>query len=225
MSQDAIIEKSKAVAHSKETIESPCVNEKLLFAYPWVVWEQYEVKGGGDWSNSLAEVARFSDVEGFWRVWNTIPHSDPSNFFSFPEVGDSGVKRSYANYYQVAHQDSYLKVGTLCFFKEGIKPEWEDPVNTKGGNFTYKPKSDLTKALKFWENFVFALVTNNIPHMDEVCGIRVVEKNQFHKFEIWTTYGFSDKYEHFKEHQRFFNDLLCETLGDDSLEFAFSKHV
>ena len=80
MSQDAIIEKSKAVAHSKETIESPCVNEKLLFAYPWVVWEQYEVKGGGDWSNSLAEVARFSDVEGFWRVWNTIPHSDPSNF-------------------------------------------------------------------------------------------------------------------------------------------------
>ena len=223
MSHDALAEESKAVAPSKETIKSPCVDDELKFEDEWALWEQYEVKRG-DWSNSLAEVASFQDVEGFWRIWNFLPHNDPANFFAHSEEDSSGRKKNYANVYQVAHQTEEMKIGSLCFFKAGIRPEWEDLENKKGGSFTYKPKSDLVKAKKFWETFVIALVTNNVPHNKEICGIRVVEKNQFHKFEIWMKYGFSSEFDHFKEQKEYLDKLLCDTLGEEGLKFDFFKH-
>ena len=223
MSHDTLAEESKAVAPSKEITKSPCADDTLLFANEWALWEQYEVKRG-DWSNSLAEVASFKDVEGFWRIWNYLPHSDPANFFSYGKEDGSGKTKSYATYYQVGHQEENMKVGSLCFFKAGIRPEWEDAENKNGGSFTYKPKSDLTKAKKFWESFVIALVTNNIPHNDKICGIRVVEKNQFHKFEIWTQYGYNSDFEHYEEQKKYLDKLLCDTLGEEELRFDFYKH-
>ena len=62
-------------------------------------------------------------------------------------------------------------------FQTGIRPEWEDPKNEKGGEFrielvNFKQDHELQQ---LWEGIIFDLVTGNVPHADTgVAGVRLV---------------------------------------------------
>ena len=66
-------------------------------------------------------------------------------------------------------------------FRFGIKPEWEDDVNKKGGEFKveFSNLKDETLLNALWETLVFDLVTGKCPKVEEgIAGVRLVQKSK-----------------------------------------------
>jgi len=65
-------------------------------------------------------------------------------------------------------------------FKDGIKPEWEDPVNAKGAHFEYKIKPDLSggggQIDEYWNNLVLGMIGSMIEPAQMITGVRLVDK-------------------------------------------------
>lgn len=85
-------------------------------------------------------------------------------------------------------------------FKDGVKPQWEDPVNASGGHFQFhwKPTGITPAQLdEYWNNIVLALAGNTIESEGEFAmspilqGVRFVDKIHAHgrqagvRIEVW----------------------------------------
>ena len=80
----------KKLEQSEEEIEM----EKLTrLDNKWVIWENWKSakpkghdKGDGKYLLNMQSVAEFDNLISFWKVWNSLPHSDPGNFFVDPQT-------------------------------------------------------------------------------------------------------------------------------------------
>ena len=121
-------------------------------------WAVFEHK---DWSK-YTKIATFNTVEDFWGVWDIVPA--PSAFFF------NGKAKN-----KISGRD----VEGFSIFREGIKPEWEDPMNASGGElFIRTSEIDLAAVDKYWENLALTIIGENSPVVDKICGIRVVDKSK-----------------------------------------------
>ena len=85
-----------------EQSEEEAEMEKLTkLEHKWVIWENWKSakpKGGdkseGKYLLNMQSIAEFDNLVSFWRVWNTLPHSDPGNFFTDPS---SSTQLQYVN--------------------------------------------------------------------------------------------------------------------------------
>ncbi|KAF8000718.1 hypothetical protein HF325_004507 [Metschnikowia pulcherrima] len=105
----------------------------------WTLWyTKPQVNKSETWSDLLKPVITFDTVEEFWGIYNSIPVAN-----QLP------IKSDYH------------------LFKEGIKPEWEDEKNAKGGRWQYsfvnkrdvKPR-DQRLTIEDDENEVNGIVLN-----------------------------------------------------------------
>ena len=103
---------------------------ELKLPFRWTLWEQYEIKDSKDYRKTMTKVACFEDLLSFWKIWNNVPHRDPANFFAFTD--EDGTTKN--KFYPI--NDREVKINTLSLFITGIDPEWEDPINAKGGQFS-----------------------------------------------------------------------------------------
>jgi hypothetical protein len=65
-------------------IESETVDvSKVKLNYTWVFWENYEgkVEKHLDYTKSVKDLFKFSDIITFWQFWNNYPGSSPANIF------------------------------------------------------------------------------------------------------------------------------------------------
>ena len=75
---------------------------------------------------------------------------------------------------------------TLHFFKDGIKPQWENPKLAKGCRLQFKSSKEKTS--KFWEDLLLALIGEQIgTKSSTVAGIVLNLKPQFDKIGVWMT--------------------------------------
>ena len=75
---------------------------------------------------------------------------------------------------------------TLHFFKEGIKPVWEDPALTKGCRLQFKSEKHHTS--KYWEDLLLAMIGEQFGNNEKtVAGIVLNLKPSFDKVAIWLT--------------------------------------
>jgi hypothetical protein len=148
----------------------------------WVLWEHKQAKNQDDYENSMREVCEFSTVEDFWRYWSFIPR--PS------EVLSDGKQ----------HKEVDGRViDAFSVFKKGIRPEWEDPMNQTGAEFSVRKTMSPEILDVYWENIVLGLIGETIDAGKDVCGCRVVDKSKSSKgggakdfrtmfrLELWTT--------------------------------------
>jgi translation initiation factor 4E len=79
-------------------------------SHRWTLWYTKPSTGqsGEDWKDLLKQIVTVSTVEEFWGAFNSIP-----------KIEELQLKSDYS------------------FFKDGIRPEWEDPHNGKGGRLMY----------------------------------------------------------------------------------------
>ncbi|CAM9403103.1 unnamed protein product, partial [Heterosigma akashiwo] len=81
------------------------------------------------------------------------------------------------------------QVESLSIFKKGISPEWEDPANQSGGEWTCRKNLDPNVLNTYWENLVLGLIGETIDDADEICGARVVDKSKgdrpIYRLELW----------------------------------------
>jgi translation initiation factor 4E len=184
------------------TAEVPPVSEEPLpLKYNWVLWEQSRQGEPGEHASSAygdltREIASMSNVHEFWSIFNKLPQ--PSELLSIRD----GLEEA-----------TTPPVGSFMLFKQGIKPEWEDPCNKSGGHFQFTLQTDKFRSVtkensaikdsdilsiidEYWNNIVLAIIGSTLPYLHDVTGIRLVDKVRHGKgskpqghvrLEIWFT--------------------------------------
>ncbi len=123
--------------HPVSALEDPAnFNIRHPLQSKWTLWYRASNKNasgsaGGkgsakadDWGASLQCVNTVDTIEDFWGMYNNVP----------------GIGKMDDN-------SDYM------FFKEGIRPAWEDPANANGGSFTLQMKGLATGEF-LWLNTV-----------------------------------------------------------------------
>lgn len=107
------------------------------------------------YESNLRAIGTFGTVEDFWRYYNHL-------------VKPSKLEMN-SNYH---------------FFKNGIKPMWEDSANAKGGKWvlTFKDKNLLDTS---WENVVLGLVGETLDVDNEITGAVMSRRKAGDRIAIW----------------------------------------
>jgi translation initiation factor 4E len=136
-------------------------DEELKLQYRWALY--YSPPKSKDkekkWDEArLKKVVEFGTVREFWRVFNNL--TPPST----------------------------LKEGAdLHLFRGGVRPEWEDSFNQKGGTWTYRVSKDDTsqKLDTCWCNTVLNMIGDQFDDADDICGIVVSVRAGTNRVALW----------------------------------------
>ncbi|KAI8366681.1 translation initiation factor eIF 4e-like domain-containing protein [Radiomyces spectabilis] len=169
---------------------------KHRLQHEWTLWFDKPGKKADSesWSQNLKEIVTVDTVEDFWGVYNNITKVNKL------EAGSS------CNYH---------------FFKKGIRPEWEDPANAKGGKFGIQfPKNKTGEAINtYWLYLLLALIGEQFDNADEICGAVVSVRKMFFRIALWIKDSEQTKeIEHIKQQ-------LEQILAiPDNVQIDFVKH-
>ncbi|KAI9726297.1 MAG: eukaryotic translation initiation factor 4E [Chrysothrix sp. TS-e1954] len=134
---------------------------KHPLASKWTLWFTKPPSGKGDnWNELLKEVIKFDSVEEFWGVYNNIT-----------PTSQLPVKADYH------------------LFKEGIRPEWEDPQNKHGGKWAYTTKEKKGIPIdELWLHVMLAGIGETLEDDDdgEVMGVVCNVRKTFYRIGLWT---------------------------------------
>ncbi|KAK5694672.1 hypothetical protein LTR97_009262 [Elasticomyces elasticus] len=124
--------------------------------HTWVVYYRPPTSKTADYEKSIKPLCRISTVQDFWSVYTHL--NRPS---TLPTVSD------------------------YHFFRDGIRPVWEDEENRKGGKWTMKLKKGVVD--RYWEDLLLAMIGDQFGEAsDEVCGAVVSIRQGEDVFGIWT---------------------------------------
>lgn len=150
------------------SLESPQTvlddNKEFSVKHPlncsWTLWyTKPQASKSESWADLLKPVITFSTVEEFWGIFNSIP-----------QPSELPLKADYH------------------LFREGVRPEWEDEQNAKGGkfNFSYGDKYN-TNINDVWLKSCLALIGEVLQDdEDEVNGIVFSNRKIAYKIALWT---------------------------------------
>eukprot|EP00449_Zooxanthella_nutricula_P005216 CAMPEP_0198500498 /NCGR_PEP_ID=MMETSP1462-20131121/8192_1 /TAXON_ID=1333877 /ORGANISM="Brandtodinium nutriculum, Strain RCC3387" /LENGTH=279 /DNA_ID=CAMNT_0044229507 /DNA_START=66 /DNA_END=905 /DNA_ORIENTATION=+ len=152
------------------TTVSPDENEEMLqndyaLRFKWRIWEQTMPPGdeSAAYADATRQVASFSSVQGFWKLWNHMPQ--PSGLLE--------QKRMVRE-----RPDGDHVIDAIMIFRDNVRPEWEDKLNATGGHFQFKLKPSVGggQVDEYWNNLVLGVVGATIEPADMITGIRLVDK-------------------------------------------------
>ncbi|KAI1098194.1 eukaryotic translation initiation factor 4E [Jackrogersella minutella] len=136
-------------------------NVKHPLQNKWTLWFTKPSSGKGDnWNDLLKEVITFNSVEEFWGIYNNIA-----------PVSELALKSDYH------------------LFKEGVRPEWEDPQNKHGGKWSYQFKDKRNIDINdLWLHTMLAAIGETLEEEDdgEVMGVVVNVRKAFYRIGVWT---------------------------------------
>jgi translation initiation factor 4E len=122
----------------------------------WIIHYRPPTNKNSDYEKSMKPMCKISTAQDFWKVYVHLKH--PS---ALPAVSD------------------------YHFFKEGIRPVWEDEENKRGGKWIMRLKKGI--ADRYWENLLLALIGDQFAEAgEEVCGAVVSVRSGEDVFSIWT---------------------------------------
>jgi translation initiation factor 4E len=124
--------------------------------HTWVIHYRPPTGKNSDYEKSMKPLCKINTAQAFWTVYTHLKR--PS---SLPTVSD------------------------YHFFKEGIRPVWEDEENKHGGKWTMRLKKGV--ADRYWEDLLLALIGDQFAEAsEEVCGAVVSVRSGEDVFSIWT---------------------------------------
>jgi len=151
----------------------------------WVLWEQItsDNSKGQNYSDATHKVASISTVKEFWKYWNHLPQ--PSELLQNKKFVREGEDQN--------GKPTESMIDAIMIFKEGIKPEWEDKLNSTGGHFPFTLKTSLGGGTvdEYWNNLVLGMIGSTIEPAEMITGIRLVDKLGARapciRIEVWFT--------------------------------------
>lgn len=155
---------ASTAASNEEKMPSEANNaqqKKHPLQYTWTMWyDSPSPKSKSDahnWQQNVKKIVSFSSVEDFWCLFNNLVK--PSRL----AVG-----------------------GNYHLFKDGIMPAWEDPANENGGKWVLElPRTD-NSLNKVWMYTVLAMIGENFPDSNEICGAVVSLRPKKNRLALWT---------------------------------------
>lgn len=162
---DEITAKTEGLSlENKDTVLSSKeeFNAKHPLNSKWTLWyTKPQVNKTENWHDLLKPVITFSSVEEFWGIYNSIPTAN-----------------------QLPLKSDYH------LFKEGIKPEWEDEQNAKGGRWqhSFANKRDVATVINdLWLRGLLSVIGETIEDDEnEVNGIVLNIRKLAIRVGIWT---------------------------------------
>ena len=121
------------------------------------------VKPGGQWLDSLVHAHTVSSVEEFWAMVCTVKKPSQIDLAAHPNP----------NYH---------------FFRQGVKPMWEDPANKEGGRWMVNltTDEDLKNTDFVWEEVLMALVGEYVDDQDLITGAVFSKRRGLFRVSLWT---------------------------------------
>ncbi|GLD94175.1 hypothetical protein PINS_up002786 [Pythium insidiosum] len=143
----------------------------------WSIWEIRDKQKNMAWSDALSKLCTFHTVEEFWGYWNNIPKVSQVLFDGF-------TRKKFAD---------GRTVESFAIFKDGVMPEWEDPANKHGGEWSVRKELNADALDECWERLVLGSIGEIFDPANEITGIRIIHKNSKrdkdagnnYRFEIW----------------------------------------
>jgi translation initiation factor 4E len=124
--------------------------------HTWVIWYRPPTSKNSDYEKSTKAMCKFSTAQDFWRVYSHMKR--PSQL---PTVSD------------------------YHFFKDGIRPVWEDEENKRGGKWIIRLKKGVSD--RYWEDLLMAIVGDQFAEAsEEVSGAVLSVRSGEDVFSIWT---------------------------------------
>ncbi|CAH6720839.1 eukaryotic translation initiation factor 4E [[Candida] jaroonii] len=161
---EELVNQTESLTLDKQTILSSkeSFNAKHPLNNQWTLWyTKPQVDKKENWHDLLKPVITFSSVEEFWGIYNSIPQAN-----------------------QLPLKSDYH------LFKNGIKPEWEDEKNAKGGKWQYAftNKREVGSIINdLWLRGLLSVIGETIEdEEEEVNGIVLNIRKQAIRIGIWT---------------------------------------
>lgn len=99
-------------------------------------------------------------------------------------IGDVSNTEEFWGVYNHVKRARELPVNTDCHvFRQGVKPVWEDPVNSRGGKWMVRLRKGL--ASRLWEHLIIAIVGDQFELGDEICGAVLSIRSHEDILSIW----------------------------------------
>ncbi|KAI7861477.1 translation initiation factor eIF 4e-like domain-containing protein [Spinellus fusiger] len=135
-------------------------NVKHPLQNTWTLWFDNPGKKANvnSWSQNLKEIVSIATVEDFWGVYNNISKINHLE--------------QNSNYH---------------FFKQGVRPEWEDAMNAQGGKFSVQFLRNRTGEYinDYWLHLLLAMIGEQFIMEDEICGAVVSSRKMFFRVALW----------------------------------------
>ncbi|KAK3714837.1 hypothetical protein LTR37_007572 [Vermiconidia calcicola] len=150
--------KSLSSIRTSEAPQTPSKDQSTQWPLKnaWVIHYRPPTSKNSDYEKSMKPLCRIDTAQSFWTVYAHLRH--PS---ALPTVSD------------------------YHFFKEGIRPVWEDEENKHGGKWIMRLKKGV--ADRYWEDLLLAMIGDQFAEAsEEVCGAVVSVRSGEDVFSIWT---------------------------------------
>jgi translation initiation factor 4E len=157
-SKTETVKRKEAKDEDVSTSSTPSVDTltPAPLRYSWVVWYRPPTSKNSDYEKSIQPLCRMETVNHFWTIYTHMKR--PSQL---------------------------LTVSDYHFFREGIRPVWEDDANKKGGKWIMRLKKGVCD--RYWEDLLMAMVGDQFNEAsDEVCGAVLSVRAQEDVLSIWT---------------------------------------
>merc|ERR1719198_758480 len=100
------------------------------------------------YSDATHKVASFDSVQSFWKLWTHMPQ--PSEL-----LDQKRMVREQA--------DGLHAIDAVMIFRDDIRPEWEDKMNSGGGHFQFQLKPTIPggggQIDEYWNNLVLGMIS------------------------------------------------------------------
>ncbi len=149
---------------------------------------------------------------------NDVAETNEENFYEkIKKVLEITTMEDLRSFYSQFNKPKNIPFGCeVFFFKKGIKPLWEDPMNQNGGSFFLHIKK--TFANRIWENILVSVISETPETVGVVNGIIMRILTLEVVFFVWTR-------KINKDEENFMINWLKETAGlSNKIKLEFKPH-
>jgi hypothetical protein len=149
-----------------------------------------------------------------WVLWYHDPNNNDYSLASYIKISTVSTIAEFWTLIDGIPQEAW-DAGMFFFMRDGYRPLWDAPENSKGGAWSKKVDASETHTV-FVDCMVHCIANSFLTKYKEaVVGVTLSPKGQFHIIKIWnTTTAVSDR--------RLFSPSLLIKNTDD---IAFKAHV
>ncbi|KAH9422028.1 eukaryotic translation initiation factor 4E-like [Dermatophagoides pteronyssinus] len=138
-------------------------------------------------SRILPELQTKHPLQNTWDLWyyKNVSSVFEENLFNITSVDT--VEDFWGLFNHIEYASKLNLNCAYYFFKKGIRPMWEDPINKSGGRWLINVKKVYNNTDEFWLELLLCLIGEGFDeYNDYVCGAFVVIKRSQDRIGIWT---------------------------------------
>lgn len=160
-------------------------------------------------SQAYRLLTTFHTVQDFWSCLDKLVQTPSHVFFttSSPRV-------------QMEDRD----VEAYGLFKVGVRPEWEDVLNRRGGHWESRKAWTPEQLDNVWVHLAMAVVGEGLEEYRDITGMRLVDKSRpphkaDYRIEVWTSTSDTVRNEAIRD------KLVNELKEVDEMQFVWKSHA